>query len=283
MTDRFADYSARYRELLAALERAGSRAERARLAPAVLQLCEEAGGIARQLAELQKSLRQLVDRYGLVLEAEQGPAMGVAPAAPVVEGDELGAILAGGWAYIDEGDYGQAREAFGKALRLAPDDARALSSLGWVQTISQDYDEALVTYQHLLVANPDDVLARVNLGFICLKKSIYGEAIEHLSKAIRGDTDPRVLIYGNFYLGQVYLAREMYGDAETFFQEAVKLNPVMGEAYFQLGRARYLAGRRADAISAWKDGAANQQDDFWATRCAESARATESGGRPLLD
>lgn len=132
------------------------------------------------------------------------------------------------------------------------------------------------------MVNPDDVPSRLNLGFICLQKGIYGEAIEHLSKAVRSAADRRAVLYGHYYLGLVYLAREMYNDAESFFLEAVGLDATLSEVFFQPGRARYQAGRRADAVSAWKDGAATGRDP-WATRCAEAARGVESGQAPLFD
>jgi len=51
---------------------------------------------------------------------------------------------------------------------------------------------------------PANSLARINVGYICLKKRIFGEAIEHLSKAIRLDNDKKATLYAHFYLGLVY-------------------------------------------------------------------------------
>jgi tetratricopeptide (TPR) repeat protein len=45
------------------------------------------------------------------------------------------------------------------------------------------YDDALFAFQKVLVREPDNALARVNVGYICLKKGIFGEAIEHLTRA----------------------------------------------------------------------------------------------------
>ncbi len=66
---------------------------------------------------------------------------------------------------------------------------------------------------------PANSLARINVGYICLKKRIFGEAIEHLSKAIRLDNDKKATLYAHYYLGLVYLEREMFEDADTFFQQ----------------------------------------------------------------
>jgi tetratricopeptide (TPR) repeat protein len=274
---------ARIRELEAALERAGSEQERAQLGAAVAELHDSLTRLERQLAGLREDLTRLTERYDVRPDEPAGPAPALAPAAPARRGGELGGLLEQGWNCITAGDYETARQILRRALRLAPDDLEALSCLGWAQTLSRDYDGAVLTYQHVLVVSPDDVLTRLNLGFICLQKGIYGEAIEHLSRAVRSAADRRAVLYGRYYLGLVYLAREMYNDAESFFLETVDLGPTLSEAYFQLGRARCQVGRRADAVSAWKDGAAAGGFDPWARRCAEAARRVESGQPPDFD
>ena len=282
-TDLLAHQVARYRELDEALSRAETSSERAQLGVAVADLYQQVAVAGKQIAELQEGLQRLVDRYGLRSEGSPVASPGVAPAPPASGDSELDDYIRKGWNCIQEGDYDGAKEVLKEALALAPDDPDALSSLAWVQTVSRDYGGALLTYQHLLTVKPDDALARVNLGYICLEKGIYGEAIEHLSSAARTESDPRAALYGHYYLGLVYLAREMYNDAETFFERTVALSPTMSGAYFQLGRTRYLLGRKADAISAWKEGAGTDQFDFWASRCGEAVRAAESGRQPLLD
>jgi len=278
-----ASYLARFRELETALEQAGSEQERARLATAVAQLQESLTRLERQLAELHEDLTRLMQRFDLRPGGPPGLAPALAPPAPERQGGELDEFLEQGWTAIRAGDPEGAVRILQQALRLAPDDPQALSCLGWAQTLLRDYDGAVLTYQHVLVVKPDDVVTGVNLGFICLQKGIYGAAIEHLSGAVRSAVDRRAVLYGRYYLGLVYLAREMYNDAESFFLETVGLDSAMSEAYFQLGRARYQAGRRADAISAWKDGAAAGQFDPWATRCAEAARRVESGQPPVFE
>src|SRR5207247_10003513 len=88
---------------------------------------------------------------------------------------------------------------------------------------------------------PANSLARINVGYICLKKRIFGEAIEHLSKAIRLDNDKKATLYAHFYLGLVYLQREMYEDAQTFFGKTLKLGPNLIDASYALGGARRIA------------------------------------------
>src|SRR5207247_3026535 len=91
---------------------------------------------------------------------------------------------------------------------------------------------------------PANSLARINVGYIFLNKRIFGEAIHPLAKAIRLDNDKKATLYAHFYLGLVYLQREMYEDAQTFFGKTLKLGPNLIEAYYELGRARWFAGEQ---------------------------------------
>jgi tetratricopeptide (TPR) repeat protein len=127
---------------------------------------------------------------------------------------------------------------------------------------------------------PANSLARINLGYICLKKRIFGEAIEHLSKAIRLDNDRKATLYAHFYLGLVYLEREMFDDAQSFFRKAIALGPNLIEAYYELARALWFDGKRELALQAWRDGAAANSFNPWGKRCAEMLRHIEQGGAP---
>src|SRR5207247_3143567 len=100
-----------------------------------------------------------------------------------------------------------------RARQCCPLKTQAESLLVWAQMLHEDYDDALGTFQKVLMKEPANSLARINVGYVCLKKKIFGEAIEHLSKAIRLDNDKKATLYAHFYLGLVYLQREMYEDA----------------------------------------------------------------------
>ena len=137
-----------------------------------------------------------------------------------------------------------------------------------------------MNFQRVLMKEPANALARINVGYICLKKRIFGEAIEHLSKAIRLDNDAKATLYAHYYLGLVYLEREMYEDAQTFFRKSLTLGPNLLEAYYELGRAHWLADQRDDAKETWRAGAAANKFNPWGKRCAEVLAKVEAGGEP---
>ena len=238
-------------------------------------------GLESDLAELTL----LKDEAKTLVEKWKALRMSMAPAfsaeRPVVA-DHIGAstFIEKGWSRISLGDYTGAEESLTKALQLAPNDPQAESLLGWSQMLLEKYDDALMQFQKVLMREPGNALARINVGYICLKKGIFGEAIEHLSKAIRLDNDRKATLYAHFYLGLVYLERDMFEDAQTFFQKALALGPNLIEAYFELGRAYWFNGQRADAMQTWRDGFAANKFNPWGKRCAEVLQTVERGGEP---
>ena len=238
-------------------------------------------GIEQDLAELA----QLKDQAKSLVEKWKGLKISSAPAfsaeRPVVA-DHIGAstFVEKGWSRISLGDYAGAEDSLTRALQLAPGDPQAESLLGWAQMLQEKYDDALMQFQKVLMREPGNALARINVGYICLKKGIFGEAIEHLSKAIRLDNDRKATLYAHFYLGLVYLERDMFEDAQTFFQKSLALGPNLIEAYFELGRAFWFNGQRAEAMQTWRDGFATNKFNPWGKRCAEVLQTVEQGGEP---
>ena len=238
-------------------------------------------GLEQDLAELTL----LKDQAKSLVEKWKGLKMSSAPAfsaeRPVVA-DHIGAstFIEKGWSRISLGDYAGAEESLTKALQLAPSDPQAESLLGWAQMLQEKYDDALMQFQKVLMREPGNALARINVGYICLKKGIFGEAIEHLSNAIRLDNDRKATLYAHFYLGLVYLERDMFEDAQTFFQKSLALGPNLIEAYYELGRAYWFNGQRKEAMQTWRDGFAANKFNPWGKRCAEVLQTVEQGGEP---
>lgn len=210
--------------------------------------------------------------------ADAAPRTGSAP----TRADHLNAstYLEKGWSLLSLGDHTGAEQALTRALELAPNDPQGVSLLGWAQMLQAKYDDALLNFQKVLMREPQNSLARINVGYICLKKKIFGEAIEHLSKAIRLDNDRKATLYAHYYLGLLYLEREMYEDAQNFLRKALAMGPNLIEAYYELGRAIFFAGDREGAVAAWRDGARANKFSPWGKRCAEVLREVEGGGGP---
>jgi len=244
------------------------------------------------LAGLREDVKKAAERWRSLRDAAKGVTPPPIPVAarveaptmepPPVVADHLNAstYLDKGWSRIANGDYIGAEAVLVRALELAPNDPQAESLLGWAQMLQEKYDDALMNFHRVLARDPNNALSRINVGYICLKKRIFGEAIEHLSKALRVDGDRKAALYAHFYLGLVYLEREMYDDAQTFFRRTLELGPNLVEAYYELGRALWFDGEREQAKQAWRDGRAANKFNPWGKRCADVLHAVEGGGEP---
>jgi tetratricopeptide (TPR) repeat protein len=281
MSDLLAHYRALYAALDARLEGPRATEERGALKQDIVGLFRTMEQDLAELTTLKDQVRVLVDKWK-ALAAGPSNAPEFAGEKPVVHADHIGAstFVEKGWSHISLGDYDAAEAALRRALELSPGDPQAESLLGWAMMLNEQYDDALMSFQRVLMREPANALARINVGYICLRKRIFGEAIEHLSRAIRLDNDRKATLYAHFYLGLVYLERDMFEDAQTFFQKALALGPNLIQAYYELGRAYWFNGQRDEALETWRTGHATNRFTPWGKRCAEVLRAVEAGGEP---
>lgn len=259
--------------------------DRERIKGEIVALYREAEVAAAAYAELRDSVKALAARW----KHSDASTAGVAPgrgsavhAASTGRVDHLGAstFIEKGWSLLSLGDAAAAEKAFVRAIELAPNSSEAESLLGWAQMMQENYDGALLTFHGVLLREPQNALARTNVGYICLRKKIYGEAIEHLSRAIRLDHDRKATLYAHLYLGQVYYEREMFDDANMFFRKAIDLGPNLLQAWYELGRSQWFAGEHEGAKESWRAGAAANKFNPWGKRCAELLESIEQGGAP---
>lgn len=272
----------RFDEVAAALDQAKSPDELTRCKNDIIALFKQVDGVIAELTQLKDDIKPLVDKYKqLAAGTKSAPAPDIGE-KPLIHADHIGAstFIEKGWSLLSLGDYEGSIQALGKALELSPNDAQAESLLGWAQMLNEHYDDALLTFQKVLMRDPANSLARINVGYICLKKRIFGEAIEHLSKAIRLSNDKKATLYAHYYLGLVYLEREMFEDADTFFRKTLELGPNLIEAYFQLGRAQWFAGDPDGAKATWGAGFQANKFNPWGKKCKEMLATVEAGGQP---
>ena len=234
-----------------------------------------------ELNALKDDVKKLVDKWK-ALQASATLAPEFTADKPVVHADHIGAstFIEKGWSRLSLGDYGGAEQSLRRAIELSPNDPQSEALLGWALMLQEKYDEALTWFQRVLVREPQNALARINVGYICLKKNNYSEAIEHLSRAVRLSTDKKATLYAHFYLGLVYLQRDMFEDAQTFFQKTIALGPNLIEAYYELGRAYWFNGQQDEAKQTWRDGYAANKFNPWGKRCADAIKTVEAGGEP---
>jgi tetratricopeptide (TPR) repeat protein len=277
-----AAYRAQFAAIDAKLDAGLAAGDRAQVKSEIVGLFKALEAQIAELSQLKDDVKQLVDKWKAQQSAEGVQAPQFQGEKPVVHADHIGAstFIEKGWSRLSLGDYEGAEKALTKAIELSPGDPQSEALLGWAQMLQEKYDDALMNFQKVLMREPANALARINVGYICLKKQIFGEAIEHLSKAIRLDNDRKATLYAHFYLGLVYLEREMYEDAQTFFQKTLNLGPNLIEAYYELGRAYWFNDEREDARATWAKGHAANKFNPWGKKCAETLALVDGGGEP---
>jgi tetratricopeptide (TPR) repeat protein len=281
-----AQQKARFTEIDGRLDAASNQlggldeATRAAMKSEIITFFKTVEAQAIEFAALKDQIRTLVDKWKALAAPSLAPQF--TAEKPVVVSDHIGAstFIEKGWSRLSLGDYEGAETALARAIELSPGDPQSEALLGWAQMLQEKYDEALMNFQKVLMRQPSNALARINVGYICLKKGIFGEAIEHLSKAIRLDNDKKATLYAHFYLGLVYLEREMFEDAQVFFQKTLVLGPNLIEAYYELGRAFWFNEQADEAKEAWRTGHATNKFNPWGKRCAEVLATIEAGGQP---
>lgn len=262
--------------IAAALDAQPSAEERVRLKQEIIALFRDADAAVAAFSAFKDDVKSLAESW------KQLDGRSVVNGHPLTSSrvDHLGAstFVEKGWSKLSLGDAAGAEVALRRALELTPSNSEAETLLGWAQMLQEQYDSALLTFHNVLMRDPQNTLARTNVGFICLRKKSYGEAIEHLSRAITLDNDRKATLYAHLYLGMVYREREMYSDAELFFRKALELGPNLLQAWYELGRARWFAGDRNGAQDAWREGANANKFNPWGQRCAETLALVEQGG-----
>lgn len=280
-----ADLGARFDRLRHALAAAPSPVDHARLKQDIITLFRDADAAVTAALALKERVKELVDAWKrldgpIALAAAHGTAAHTAAGTGRI--DHLGAstYVEKGWSKLSLGDLAGAEVALRHALQLAPESNEADTLLGWAQMMQLQFDDATETFRRVLQRDPAHPLAQTNVGYVCLRQGHYADAIVHLSRVIRTDRDRKATLYAHLYLGMTYREREMYTDAELFLRKALELGPNLLQSWYELGRVYWFAGRRDDALDAWRSGAQANKFSPWGKRCAELLGQVEQGAEP---
>ena len=191
-----------------------------------------------------------------------------------------------GHAYALLGRFEEAIQAQQKALKLKPTMAEAYAGLGLIRLkqaeISQseeDYESAMSAYRKATELKPDFPEALLNLGNIALKldgtepvhyrgsdRPPSGrdrarplreaekafETLLSLSSQKKGGESSKInLTRVHLALGEVYLRQKKFPKALHHYQEALKYDPNLVEAYYNMGFIATKAGRLDVAVECY--------------------------------
>ena len=95
-----------------------------------------------------------------------------------------------GIAYLNLGDYNQAKRFFARAAKADKTNASAVNNLGMVYYHQKDFRRAIREYQRAIVVDPNQAGAHANLGFAFYNTNKYPQAATEFQKAL--EIDPAI-------------------------------------------------------------------------------------------
>jgi len=190
-------------------------------------------------------------QYGVLLTETNAPAAAVIRLNEALQSFPKSSRLhlAIGLANLKMDKNGEATQAFNRAIELDPEFAQAYAYLGIMRVAAGQYEEGVRCYEQALQRNPNIAVVHYLLADALLKQTDADAArIEKsLKRAIDLDATyaPALLA-----LGKLHAQAGRLPEAVAEFEQVIRLDPNLAEAYYQLGRALNRLKRTAEAQSA---------------------------------
>jgi tetratricopeptide (TPR) repeat protein len=161
-----------------------------------------------------------------------------------------------GGAYERLGKSQDAENTYKKMTALRPNYWRGYNLLGAFYLRQAQYDDASKMFQKVVELTPESFRGYANLGATYLYEAKYADAIRPLERALV--IHPTADSYSN--LGTAYYYVRNFEAAANNYEKAIRLNDKDYTNWGNLSEARYLSGKRHEAVDGFKKaiGLANQ-------------------------
>lgn len=136
-----------------------------------------------------------------------------------------------GIAAFEKGNFGGAKEAYLRVLKIEPDNLAALINLGTTEYRLGNLGEAERLLRRSLQIKPDNPTAWLNLGMIYLGRKEPMRALASMAQAVvHAPNDP----VARNYLGVAAGRNRWFDAAEAELRRAIELSPDYADAHFNL-------------------------------------------------
>jgi len=213
---------------------------------------ENAIPVMRLAVEKNPKDELLKAKYGLLLMDSNAPAAAVIRLKEycVLFPGSIPIWLALGIAQLADGKNVEARSSFERLLLL---DERSVPAMAYLATIFEDagdFAEAVKWYRKAIAAEGDSAYLHFLLADTLAKLPISdsAEIAKHLKLAALLDS---TLAGVHLALGKLHLHENNFIAATLAFETAAKNDPLMAEAYYQLGRVLTRLKRKGEAEAAF--------------------------------
>lgn len=151
-----------------------------------------------------------------------------------------------GASYIQRGQLEIANEELKKALSEDPDHSQANNIMGVLQWRMKYYDEAERRFRKSLKSDPKNSSAHHNYGALLCDRGRLDSGIQQFEVVIK---DPLYPYTADVYLnaGVCEMKKPLPSAAENYFREALRLNPKLPPALYQMAKLSFDTGRTLPA------------------------------------
>jgi len=138
-----------------------------------------------------------------------------------------------GQRYQQKGEYQKAIENYKKAIAMRPTFYNAYNNLATCYGELKMYPEAIDALEECIKLKPDDYYAMSNLAVVMMNTGKPDDALRFAKQAV--DTEP-AYVNGHVTYGAMLAMSKRYDEAETQFNEALRLDPNNASARENLKR-----------------------------------------------
>lgn len=154
-----------------------------------------------------------------------------------------------GLTYATEGRLKEANENFLKATSLGYGTIETSCNMGHLYADMKEYKKSIIEYSNCLKLNPNSFADHLGLADALAESGDLSRAVGYLTALAANPAFRRNDLQSQIYfkLGNGYASLDRLGEAESFFDKSIKLNPENPYAINALGNVYLMEGRLIDA------------------------------------
>jgi type IV pilus assembly protein PilF len=134
-----------------------------------------------------------------------------------------------------------ARENLQRAIRLDVKNAQAFNALAFLDEKLGKIDDARSHYQTAISLTPDDLGVKNNYGRFLCEEGETQKGMELLNATVNDRLNERPWL-AMTNLGRCYMQLAQYGEAQTYFEQALQLNQNYAPALLEMQKVNYQQG-----------------------------------------
>ena len=151
-----------------------------------------------------------------------------------------------GASYLQRGQLDVAKAELEKALSEVPDDSQANNIMAVLQWRLKKYDEAERFFRKALDSDPGNSSAHHNYGAYLCERGKVDTALRHFNAAAGNALYPYTAEV-NLNAGVCLMKKPAPVEAEKYFREALRINPRLSGALYQMAKLSLDSGRKISA------------------------------------